>query len=80
MKTLAYIVSSHGFGHAARSAAVIDALNARRPEVRVEIVTTTPRWFFEQSLAAPFGYREVTTDLGLVQASSLDEDLDATAE
>ncbi|MEO1088425.1 MAG: hypothetical protein AAFY88_29685, partial [Acidobacteriota bacterium] len=80
MKTLAYIVSSHGFGHAARSAAVIDALHVLRPDVRVEVVTTTPRWFFEQSLTAPFGYREVTTDLGLVQASSLDEDLDATSE
>lgn len=78
MPKLAYVVSSHGFGHAARTAAVLGALVRRRPDLSVDIVTTTPRWFFEQSLDAPFAYHELTTDLGLVQASSLDEDLEAT--
>ncbi|MEM1181831.1 MAG: hypothetical protein AAGM22_26030 [Acidobacteriota bacterium] len=80
MKTLAYVVSSHGFGHAARSAAVLSAFGALHPDVRLCVVTTTPRWFFEQSLDVPCDYCEVTTDLGLVQASSLEEDLEATLE
>ena len=93
MPTIAYVVSSHGFGHAARAAAVIDALARRssgpdgtdldgtdldRADLDIQVITTTPRWFFEQSLETSFGYHELTTDLGLVQASSLDEDLDAS--
>jgi hypothetical protein len=31
---IAYFVSPHGFGHAARSVAVMEALRALRPEIR----------------------------------------------
>jgi hypothetical protein len=76
---VAAVVSAHGFGHAARACAVMAALAERRPELRFEIVTTVPRWFFAQSLAAPFSLHRLTTDVGLVQRTPLDEDLRATA-
>jgi hypothetical protein len=77
---VAVVVSAHGFGHAARASAVMAALAQRRPELRFEIVTTVPRWFFEQSLAAPFSVHRLTTDVGLVQRTPLEENLPATAD
>lgn len=77
---VAVVVSAHGFGHAARASAVMAALAQRRPELRFEIVTTVPRWFFEQSLASPFSVHRLVTDVGLVQRTPLEEDLDATAD
>ena len=77
---VAVVVSAHGFGHAARACAVIEALAERRPDLHFEIITTVPRWFFAQSLTAPFSLHRFTTDVGLVQRTPLEEDLDATAD
>ena len=77
---VAAVVSAHGFGHAARSSAIIEALWQRRPDLRFEIFTTVPRWFFAQSLTAPFSLRRCTTDVGLVQRTPLEENLGATAD
>ncbi len=74
---IAFFVSPHGFGHAARAAAVMAALS-RASAPRLAVVTTVPRWFFEDSLAVPFDYHEVAADVGLVQRGPLAEDLDAT--
>ncbi len=75
---IAYIVSPHGFGHAARSAAVLNALAERRPDVKPRIFTTVPEWFFEDSLTGAFDYHEALTDVGMVQRSPLEEDPAAT--
>ena len=77
-RRVAYFISPHGFGHAARSCAVIDAVWERAPDVRFELFTTVPAWFFEQSLRRPVAHHPVVTDLGLVQESSLIEDLGET--
>ena len=84
-QTLAYFVSSHGFGHAARAAAVIDHLCRLRTELRIELFTGTPRWFFEQSLGGQvmserIRYRSWSTDVGLVQETALAENLQATVQ
>jgi hypothetical protein len=79
---IAVFVSPHGFGHAARSAALLEALARRRPESRFEIFTTVPRWFFEDALGGrvAFDWHGLATDVGLVQRTSVEEDLPATAE
>jgi UDP:flavonoid glycosyltransferase YjiC (YdhE family) len=74
---LACFVTPHGFGHAARACAVLDALGRRLP-LRVELFTTVPEWFFRDSLAVPFTYHPVFTDVGLAQRDALTEDLAAT--
>jgi hypothetical protein len=76
--TLAYFISPHGYGHAARASAVMTALCRRYPTAQFEIFTRIPRWFFEDSLAGPFGYHELLTDIGLAQKDSLREDLPET--
>ncbi|MGB5162049.1 MAG: hypothetical protein WBO69_19495 [Thermoanaerobaculia bacterium] len=75
---IAYFVSSHGFGHAARSAAVMESIHDRSQETQLSIFTGVPRWFFEDSMTAPFDYVKCHTDVGLVQATPMDEDLPAT--
>ena len=79
MRRLVALVSPHGFGHAARSAAVLAALAERAPEIELEIWSTVPGWFFRESLReVQFRYRERLHDVGLVQSSALSEDLPAT--
>jgi hypothetical protein len=75
---IAYFISPHGFGHAARSSAVMAAIHQRQPTRRFEIFTLVPEWFFAESLAGPFGYHPLLTDIGLVQKTSLAEDLPET--
>ena len=74
---LACFVTPHGFGHAARTCAVLAALAERLP-VAAEIFTTVPSWFFADSLAMPFRHHSEPCDVGLVQRDAMSEDLPAT--
>lgn len=71
-------VSPHGFGHAARTCAVLEAVHSILPSVQFDIFTLVPRWFFEQSLTGEFGYQSLLTDIGLVQTTPLRADLPGT--
>jgi hypothetical protein len=75
---LAVFVSPHGFGHAARAAAVVEAVGRRVAGLVVDLWTTVPEWLFAASIAARFRYRRRECDVGLVQADALTEDLPAT--
>jgi UDP:flavonoid glycosyltransferase YjiC (YdhE family) len=75
---IAYFISPHGYGHAARSAAIMTAVRELDPQVQFEIFTKVPRWFFEQSLPGAFGYHSLLTDIGLAQTTPLLEDLPKT--
>lgn len=77
---LAAFISPHGFGHAARAAAVITALRKRRPRLDVTLYTRVPSSFFEDSHMGPFTAVDLDCDLGMVQRSAIDEDLPATLE
>ena len=75
---IAYFVTPHGFGHATRAAAVMAALQQQKPGLCVDIFTQAPRRIFEESLPGPFVYRDVLTDLGLVQKTPMQADLPAS--
>jgi UDP-N-acetylglucosamine:LPS N-acetylglucosamine transferase len=77
-KRIAYFVSGHGFGHAARAAAVMAATTSLDPAIQFEIFTDIPSWFFEDSLLSPWRLHEMKTDIGLVQRSPFEEDLATT--
>lgn len=72
-------ITPHGFGHAARACAVLDALADRIP-VHYKIVSTAPAWFFAESLTASYDVHPLQTDVGLVQQDALHEDLAQTVE
>ena len=48
--TAVFYISGHGFGHASRVIEVINALIARRPDLRVIVRTTAARWLFERTV------------------------------
>jgi UDP:flavonoid glycosyltransferase YjiC (YdhE family) len=77
---IACFVSSHGFGHAARAAAILSALARCVPHFRFHIYSTVPNWFFKASLDAPFHQERIETDVGLAQQTPLKEDLGKTAD
>ncbi len=76
--SIAFFVSPHGFGHATRACAVMEALTAFFPSVEFDIFTLVPESLFRQSLTAPFRYHHVMTDVGLEQRTPLEEDIPAT--
>lgn len=78
MKSIAYFVTPHGFGHATRASAVMAALQRRHPYLCCEIFTRVPRWLFAESLIGPFTYHEIYTDVGLAQHDALNVDLETT--
>ena len=72
-------ISGHGFGHATRAIAVLQALS-RQQKVVLTIVSTVPAWLFAESLNVPFTLHAEAVDVGLVQHSALAEDLPATLQ
>jgi hypothetical protein len=77
---IAYFISSHGFGHAARASGVMAAIHEIDPLVRFEIFTESPYWFFKNSISGPFSYHFHLTDIGMVQKTPLHEDFTGTLQ
>jgi len=79
-RRVAYFVSPHGFGHAARASGVMAALHRIDPSIHFEVFTKAPAWFFRESLSGPFEYHSLVTDIGLVQETPLHADLAKTVQ
>jgi hypothetical protein len=77
VKVLFY-VTGHGYGHATRNAAVMNALVARRPDVTLYARTEAPEWVFQNSVSAPVRYEKVRVDSGMVEKDLLAQDPAAT--
>jgi hypothetical protein len=73
-QAIVFYVSGHGFGHASRSIEVINAILAKRPEVRVGVRTSAPRWLFDLSVKGKVAYSTLECDTGVVQVDSLSLD------
>ncbi len=74
---IGYCITAHGFGHAARAAAVMEAL-AARAEVEFVVVGRVPAWFFAGSGIRLAALHPLESDVGLVQVSALREEMAAT--
>ena len=77
---IAYFISSHGFGHAARASAVMSALHELDLPACFEIFSNAPIQFFQNSLSGPFFFHRLETDVGMVQKTPFCEDLESTFE
>lgn len=72
MTTPIYVaISSHGFGHAAQTCVVLNALAESHTGLKFNISTGVHRDFFTQRLHCPFEYCPEIVDPGLVMKSSL---------
>jgi hypothetical protein len=74
-----YYISGHGFGHASRSIELIRELHAQRPDVRVVVRTSVPRWLFAPIVGGTVQVQALETDTGVVQIDSLRLDEEQTA-
>ena len=45
--TIVFYISGHGFGHASRDIELINALRERRPDLRIIVRTSAPKWLFD---------------------------------
>jgi L-arabinokinase len=72
---IVFYVSGHGFGHATRTIEVINAVLALRPETRIGVRTSAPRWLFDLTVKGKIALSTLECDTGVVQidALSLDE-------
>src|SRR5688572_26577002 len=64
-------ISGHGVGHATRSIEVINHILAKRPETRVGVRTSAPRWLFDLTVKGKVTYSTLECDTGVVQADAL---------
>ena len=75
---IACFISSHGYGHATRSLAVIQKLSELL-KINVSVFGGFPNWFIEENLnGINFKNYEIKTDVGLVQKNPFTHDLDET--
>lgn len=76
---IAYYVSGHGYGHAARTCDILSAFCDLHSDIPVQVVSTVPADFFRSRLpSALITYREKAFDVGMVQLDSVRVDVDAT--
>ncbi|HUI92264.1 MAG TPA: hypothetical protein VLX68_08460 [Chitinivibrionales bacterium] len=72
---LAYYITSHGYGHASRAAAICNLLS---PEASVVFRTTVPKKFFEEEVKGPFAHVPAEFDCGCFQTDGVTVDVKKT--
>ena len=68
---IVFYVSGHGFGHASRTIEVINAVLALRPETRIGVRTSAPRWLFDLTVKGKVAFSTLECDTGVVQVDAL---------
>jgi L-arabinokinase len=76
--TVVFYITGHGFGHAVRQIAIINAFAQRRPDVGIVVRTSVASWLLERSLRHTVRLEPLTVDTGAIQRGSLDVDVPAT--
>ena len=79
MKSLAYYITAHGYGHGVRSCDILAALVRQQPDLTVHVVSDLPWPFLASRLpAGDFRPRPGSFDVGMVQLDSVRVDVPAT--
>jgi len=79
-KHLLVAISSHGFGHFAQTASVLNALRRLMPDLRLTLFSTLPRPLIETRLEGEFALEPVALDFGMLMQSALDVRFEETLE
>ncbi|MCC7009172.1 MAG: hypothetical protein IT184_10170 [Acidobacteria bacterium] len=79
MSTTVFYISGHGFGHAARQAPIVTLLG-RDADDRIQIRSSVSPEMLRRSIGVPFDLRPVPVDTGIVQATSVAHDDEATVD
>ena len=76
-RQIACFITPHGFGHATRMTAVLEALYKKFPDLHPHLFTTVPESLFAETLSN-FSYHPLCCDIGLIQKDGLHADLPAS--
>ena len=71
MAAVVFYISGHGFGHASRQIEALNALGARRPDLKIVVRTSAPRWLFDRTARVPITLVPGNCDTGVIQIDSL---------
>ena len=66
-----FYISGHGFGHAIRQIAIINALHELTPSLPIVVRTAAPEWLFTRTTCGASLFLPGETDTGVVQIDSL---------
>jgi hypothetical protein len=77
---LLFYVSGHGYGHARRTAAVLEHLIRTRPSMRVSVRTTAPSRIFTAVGVPPDQIASTSLDAGVVEKDAVHIDVPATLQ
>ena len=66
-----FYISGHGFGHAIRQIAIINALHELSPAMPIVVRTAAPEWLFTRTTCGASTFLPGDTDTGVVQIDSL---------
>lgn len=80
MSHLLVAISSHGFGHLAQVAPVVNRLRQKLPEMVLTLRTTLPRNKLEERIDGVFTLQPAADDFGMLQHSALELDLLASLQ
>ncbi len=78
MGAIFYYVSSHGYGHATRSAEIIAHINRIRPEIRVHVRSAAPEKIF-RAAGCRILHTDCRCDIGVIQPDGLTMKIPETA-
>jgi hypothetical protein len=80
-RSIAYYITSHGYGHGVRSCNIIRAINELYPDLTVHVVSELPAAFLSNQIGSTKNrIRAKSFDIGMVQLDSIRVDVDATLE
>jgi hypothetical protein len=74
-RKIAFFLSGHGFGHAVRNCALMEALP---PGAEIDIYTSIPPDFFKDELHRPFRAIPCEIDCGCLQTDTVEVDVEGT--
>lgn len=72
-------LSAHGFGHIGQTAPVIRELLRRNKELSITLRTSAPDYKLMEHLHRRLPHQSIATDVGMIQATALEIDLERTA-
>ncbi|AFY39256.1 hypothetical protein Lepto7376_3015 [[Leptolyngbya] sp. PCC 7376] len=79
MRPILYLaITSHGFGHAVRTASVAAKVQELLPETLLIFVTTVPNWLLASYIKGDYIQRAKKLDVGVIQSDSFSMDQAAT--
>lgn len=78
-RRLLVAISAHGYGHAAQTSCVVNALRQELPDLELILCTSLPKDYLASRFQGSFEHRPLDHDIGMRMASALEVRVDESA-